>query len=153
MSEKCQLLPFNCVKLCTMKLNHDLCYAAIKSRDARFDGRFFTAVLTTGIYCRPICPATRPQAQNVQFYNTAAEAGDAGFRPCLRCRPESAPGSPEWDGSSALVARAMRLINEGIMDDGVVVPSPSRAWGRGSAGYTSISGPLRTFCSFLRPLR
>ena len=101
-----------------MKLNHDRCYAAIKSRDARFDGRFFTAVSTTGIYCRPICPATRPQSKNVRFYNTAAEASDAGFRPCLRCRPESSPGSSEWNGSSALVVRAMRLINEGVMDDG-----------------------------------
>lgn len=101
-----------------MILNHDLCYAALKSRDARFDGRFFTAVSTTGIYCRPICPATRPQSKNVHFYSTAAEASDAGFRPCLRCRPESSPGSPEWNGSSALVVRAIRLINEGVMDDG-----------------------------------
>lgn len=101
-----------------MKLDHGICYSAIKSRDERFDGRFFTGVRTTGIYCRPVCPANTPRAENVQFFNTAAQAAEAGFRPCLRCRPESAPGSPEWNGGSAIVSRAVRLINEGVMDDG-----------------------------------
>jgi len=100
-----------------MILNHDICYSVIKSRDERFDGRFFTGVLTTGIYCRPVCPATTPRAENVQFYKSAAEAAEAGFRPCLRCRPESSPGSPEWHGGSATVSRAVRLINEGVMDE------------------------------------
>jgi AraC family transcriptional regulator of adaptative response / DNA-3-methyladenine glycosylase II len=103
-----------------MELNHERCYSVIKSRDERFDGRFFTAVLTTGIYCRPVCPATTPRPENVRFFATAAAAAEAGFRPCLRCRPESAPGSPEWDGASALVSRAMRLIGEEVMNEGGV---------------------------------
>jgi AraC family transcriptional regulator of adaptative response / DNA-3-methyladenine glycosylase II len=103
-----------------MELNHEQCYAAIQSRDERFDGRFFTGVKTTGIYCRPICPANTPRAENVVFYSTAAAAAQNGFRPCLRCRPESSPGTPEWQGGSAVVSRALRLINDGIMDEGGV---------------------------------
>ncbi|HNJ41515.1 MAG TPA: Ada metal-binding domain-containing protein, partial [Acidobacteriota bacterium] len=75
-----------------MNLDPEICYTALKSRDARFDGKFFTAVKTTGIYCRPICPAITPQKQNCTFYTSAAAAQEAGFRPCLRCRPEVAPG-------------------------------------------------------------
>jgi len=100
-----------------MKLEHVWCYNALKSRDVRFDGRFFTGVLTTGVYCRPICPAITPRSENVRFYPTAAAAEEAGFRPCLRCRPESSPGTPEWIGSSSIVSRALRLIAEGTMDD------------------------------------
>jgi len=100
-----------------MILDHQLCYSAIQSRDARFDGRFFTAVLTTGIYCRPICPALTPHAENVRFFISAAAAEEEGFRPCLRCRPEASPGTPDWQGSSALVSRALRLITEGILDE------------------------------------
>ena len=100
-----------------MKLEHVWCYKALKSRDVRFDGRFFTGVLTTGVYCRPICPALTPRSENVRFYPTAAAAEEAGFRPCLRCRPESSPGTPEWIGSSSIVSRALRLISEGTMDD------------------------------------
>ena len=100
-----------------MNLEHDWRYEALKSRDVRFDGRFFTGVLTTGIYCRPICPALTPRSENVRFYPTAAAAEEAGFRPCLRCRPESSPGTPEWIGSSSIVSRALRLIAEGTMDD------------------------------------
>ncbi len=103
-----------------MELNHQQCYAAIQSRDERFDGRFFTGVKTTGIYCRPICPASTPRPENVTFYTTAAAAATAGFRPCLRCRPESSPGTPEWQGSSALVSRAIRLISDGVLDEGGV---------------------------------
>jgi AraC family transcriptional regulator, regulatory protein of adaptative response / DNA-3-methyladenine glycosylase II len=99
-----------------MKLNHDQCYTIIKSRDERYDGRFFTGVLTTGIYCRPICPAPRPKTENVRFFVTAAAAEEAGLRPCLRCRPESSPGTPDWCGTSATVNRALRLIGEGVMD-------------------------------------
>ena len=87
---------------------------ARRSRDARFDGKFFTAVLSTGIYCRPICPARL--CSTVRYYASAAAAAEAGFRPCLRCRPEAAPGSPAWTGTSAVVRRALRLIHEGALD-------------------------------------
>ena len=100
-----------------MNLDADRCYTALKSRDARFDGRFFTGVVTTGVYCRPICPAVTPKAKNVRFYPSAAAAEDAGFRPCLRCRPESSPGTPEWEGSSSVVSRGLRLIAEGVLDE------------------------------------
>ena len=95
-------------------------YQALRSRDARFDGRFFTAVRTTGIYCRPICPARTPHRKNVEFYSCAAAAEAAGFRPCLRCRPDSAPGSPEWRGTSSTVSRGLRLIADGALDEGTV---------------------------------
>ena len=88
------------------------------SRDARFDGRFFVGVKTTGIYCRPVCPANAPKSENVSFYPTAAAAGEAGFRPCLRCRPECAPGTPAWAGTSTTVQRGLRLIADGALDDG-----------------------------------
>jgi AraC family transcriptional regulator of adaptative response / DNA-3-methyladenine glycosylase II len=95
----------------------DTCYRAFTSRDRRFDGRFVTAVLTTGIYCRPGCPARRPARRNVRFFACPAAAESAGFRPCLRCRPETAPGSPAGSGTSATVARALRLIDEGALDE------------------------------------
>jgi AraC family transcriptional regulator, regulatory protein of adaptative response / DNA-3-methyladenine glycosylase II len=97
-------------------LDFDVCYRALCSRDARFDGRFFTAVTTTGIYCRPICPARTPRADHVIFYRCAAAAEAAGFRACRRCRPETSPGSPEWNARGDLVARALRLIAEGAVD-------------------------------------
>jgi len=103
-----------------MTLDPDICYRAVESRDARFDGRFFTAVLTTGVYCRPVCPARTPQQKNVRFYSCAAAAEQDGFRPCMRCRPETSPGTPAWAGTSATVARALRLISEGALDDGGV---------------------------------
>ena len=90
------------------------------SRDPRFDGQFFVGVKTTGIYCRPICPANSPKSENVSFYPTAAAAGEAGLRPCLRCRPESAPGTPAWAGTSTTVQRGLRLIADGALDDGDV---------------------------------
>ncbi len=90
---------------------------ARKARDARFDGRFFIAVKTTGIYCRPVCPVKMPRAENVTFYASAAAASEAGFRPCLRCRPESSPGTPAWMGTTTTVSRALKLINEGALDD------------------------------------
>ena len=95
-------------------------YRAVQSKDARFDGWFFTAVTSTGIYCRPSCPAMTPRPGNVRFYPTAAAAQGAGFRACKRCRPDAAPGSPEWDGRADVVARAMRLIADGIVDRGGV---------------------------------
>ena len=95
---------------------HKMYYAAMKSRDARFDGRFFIGVHTTGVYCRPICPAPNPKRENATFYPTAAAAKKAGFRPCLRCRPESSPGTPEWDTASATVAQALEMIEEGYLN-------------------------------------
>ena len=89
---------------------------ARRSRDPRFDGKFFIAVLTTGIYCRPVCPAPTSKSVNVRYYATAAAAAEAGFRPCLRCRPEAAPGTPAWIGTSAVVKRALRLIDAGALD-------------------------------------
>ncbi len=90
------------------------------SRDARFDGRFFVGVRTTGIYCRPICPANAPKSENVTFFPSAAAASEAGYRPCLRCRPECAPGTPAWVGTSTTVQRALRLIADGGLEDGNV---------------------------------
>src|ERR1700761_3897082 len=87
----------------------DIYYQALLTRDPRFDGKFFVAVRTTGIYCRPICPA-RPKRENVEFYPNALAAEKAGYRPCLRCRPECAPLSPAWIGKSATVQRALQLI-------------------------------------------
>jgi len=90
------------------------------ARDARFDGRFFVGVRTTGVYCRPVCPVAPPREQNVRYFPSAAAAAEAGFRPCLRCRPESSPGTPAWNGSSATVSRALRLISAGMLDEGSV---------------------------------
>ena len=90
------------------------------SRDARFDGQFFVGVKTTGIYCRPICPAVAPKSENVTFYQSAAAASEAGFRPCLRCRPECAPGTPAWNGTSTTVQRGLRLISSGALDEGSI---------------------------------
>src|SRR5688500_2187338 len=101
-------------------MDQEQMYRAIQSKDSRFDGWFYTAVVTTGIYCRPSCPAITPKRANVRFYPTAAAAQQAGFRACKRCRPDAAPGSPEWNVRSDLVARAMRLIADGVIDrDGV----------------------------------
>ncbi|MDE2338731.1 MAG: methylphosphotriester-DNA--protein-cysteine methyltransferase family protein, partial [Gammaproteobacteria bacterium] len=87
------------------------------SRDARFDGRFYIGVLSTGIYCRPICPAPAALTRHVRYFATAAAAQEAGLRPCLRCRPESAPGTPAWLGTTAVVRRALRLIEDGALDE------------------------------------
>lgn len=101
-------------------LDHDSCYRAVSSKDARFDGCFFTAVRTTGIYCRPSCPAVTPKRRNVEFFRTAAAAHDQGYRACKRCRPDASPGSPEWDRRGDVVSRAMRLMADGTVDrDGV----------------------------------
>jgi AraC family transcriptional regulator, regulatory protein of adaptative response / DNA-3-methyladenine glycosylase II len=102
------------------ELDFERCYRAVDSRDQRFDGWFYTAVTSTGIYCRPSCPATTPKRENVQFYPSAAAAQRAGFRACKRCRPDASPGSPEWDARADVVARAVRLIADGVVDrDGV----------------------------------
>ncbi len=99
-----------------MSLDREACYRAIRTRDARFDGKLFTAVRTTGIYCRPICPARTPKLENVEFYASAAAAQEAGFRPCLRCRPESSPDLAAWRGTSNTVSRALALIADGALD-------------------------------------
>lgn len=96
------------------------CIRAVQAKDGRFDGWFYTAVVTTGIYCRPSCPAVPPKPRNMRFYPSAAAAQQAGFRACKRCRPDASPGSPEWNERADLVARAMRLIGDGVVDrDGV----------------------------------
>lgn len=103
-----------------MDLDRQICDRARRSRDARFDGRFFIAVTSTGIYCRPICPARTAKDEHVRYFPTAAAAEAAGFRPCLRCRPDAAPGTPAWLGTSGVIARALRLIGDGALDeDGV----------------------------------
>ena len=99
-------------------MDADVCYRALQARDARFDGLFFTAVRTTKIFCRPVCPARTPLRRNVEFFANAAAAQVAGYRPCLRCRPEVAPDLPVWAGTSATVNRALRLIEEGALDEG-----------------------------------
>ena len=107
-------------RLAGVQLDHDHCYRAIESRDARFDGWFVTAVRTTGIYCRPSCPAITPKRANVEFFPAAATAQAHGYRACKRCRPDASPGSPEWNTRADVVGRAMRLIADGLVDrDGV----------------------------------
>ncbi|RZJ17760.1 MAG: DNA-3-methyladenine glycosylase 2 family protein [Brevundimonas sp.] len=101
-------------------LDPEACYRAVATRDARFDGRFFTGVKTTGIYCRPVCPARTPKRENVIFLPSAAAAEEAGFRACLRCRPETAPEMGAWRGTSNTVSRALGLIEAGALDDGDV---------------------------------
>lgn len=101
-----------------MDLDHDAHYRAILIRDRRFDGRLFVCVKTTGIYCRPICPARTPKSENILFVQTAAAAQEAGFRPCLRCRPETAPDLGAWRGASNTVSRALALIELGALDQG-----------------------------------
>ncbi|MFF0027051.1 AlkA N-terminal domain-containing protein [Streptomyces avermitilis] len=99
-----------------MHLDSERCVRAVRSKDARFDGWFFTAVLTTRIYCRPSCPVVPPKPANMTFYPSAAACQQAGFRACKRCRPDTSPGSPEWNQRADLVARAMRLIDDGVVD-------------------------------------
>ena len=104
----------------TITLDPARCYAAVRSRDRRFDGRFFAGVVTTGVYCRPVCPVRPAKPENVRWFACAAAAEAAGFRPCRRCRPEASPGTPAWSGTSAVVARALRLIAAGALDEGGV---------------------------------
>ena len=101
-------------------IDPELCERARQARDPRFDGRFFFGVKTTGVYCRPVCPVRAPLAKNIDFYPSAAAAAEAGFRPCLRCRPEASPGTPAWNGTSTTVNRGLRLIETGALDHGDV---------------------------------
>ena len=98
------------------RMDRESCYRAVKSRDRRFDGVFYTAVRTTGIYCRPSCPARTPAFQNVTFHPSAASAQAAGYRACKRCLPDATPGSPDWDVAATAAGRAMRLIADGVVD-------------------------------------
>lgn len=130
MSDFRQSRPVGWGKLVCMMLDDDLAYRAAASKDSRFDGQFILAVKTTGIYCRPACPARVPLRRNVNFYPTAAAAQAAGFRACRRCQPDAAPGSPDWNLRADTVGAAMRLINDGVVDrEGV----PGLA---GRLGYT-----------------
>jgi AraC family transcriptional regulator of adaptative response / DNA-3-methyladenine glycosylase II len=99
-----------------MSLDPQVCYRAVQSRDRRFDGTFYTAVRTTGIYCRPSCPARTPAFANVTFHPSAASAQAAGYRACKRCLPDATPGSPDWDIAGTVAGRAMRLIADGVVD-------------------------------------
>jgi AraC family transcriptional regulator, regulatory protein of adaptative response / DNA-3-methyladenine glycosylase II len=110
-----------------MHEDHERCYRAVASRDSRFDGRFVTAVTSTGIYCRPSCPAQTQKRENVRFYPGATAAVAAGFRACRRCRPEAAPGSRDWDLRADLAARALRAIAAGAVDDERGVPALARS--------------------------
>src|ERR1700726_2643419 len=101
-----------------MEFDQRTCSQARKTRDPRFDGRIFIGVLTSGVYCRPICPAPSAKEQNVRYFASAAAAAEAGLRPCLPCRPESSPGTPAWMGTSATVSRALRLMNESVLEVG-----------------------------------
>src|SRR6201993_2892516 len=107
-------------------LDRDVCDRARLTRDRAFDGVSFSGVRATRIYCRPVCPVHPARSENVMFFGSAAAAERAGFRPCLRCRPETAPGSPAWNGTATTVARAMRLIEEGILDEGSVAELSER---------------------------
>src|SRR5579862_3260393 len=102
-------------------LDRSACYRALQCRDPRFDGLMFVGITSTGIYCRPVCPARSPKFENCRFFPSAAAAQDAGFRPCLRCRPETAPELATWRGTSNTVSRGLALIADGALDgDGSV---------------------------------
>ncbi|MBL4895043.1 MAG: DNA-3-methyladenine glycosylase 2 family protein [Emcibacter sp.] len=118
-------------------MDNETCYRAILARDKRYDGRFFTAVLTTGIFCRPICPAKPPKLKNCRFMPSAAAATAAGFRPCLRCRPELSPNSPGWLGTSATVTKALRYISDGFLNDHTV-PELAEKMGLGERHFRRL---------------
>lgn len=122
-----------------VRLDFDGCYRALAARDRRFDGQFFVTVSSTGIYCRPSCPAIRPRRENVDFVLTAAAAQQRGFRACRRCLPDAVPGSPHWDIGTDLASRAMRLIGDGVVDrDGV--DGLARALGYSARHVTRVLG-------------
>src|ERR1700731_4751613 len=117
MSENGQTNARVCYTMAAMDMpSHDICYRALSTRDSRFDGRLFVGITSTGIYCRPICPARTAKRENCRFFPSAAAAQGAGFRPCLRCRPEISPDAAAWRGTSNSVSRALALIAEGGLD-------------------------------------
>ncbi|WBB97938.1 helix-turn-helix domain-containing protein [Solwaraspora sp. WMMA2059] len=130
-----------------MELDFERCYRVVDSRDQRFDGWFYTGVTSTGIYCRPSCPAVTPKRDNVRFFASAAAAQQAGLRACRRCHPDATPGSPDWDRRADLVGRAMRLIGDGVVDRGGV-PGLARRLGYTERHLTRVlteqvgAGPL-----------
>src|SRR6201747_507200 len=111
--------------------DREACYRALQSRDPRFDGLLFVGVTSTGIYCRPVCPARTAKAENCRFFGSAAAAQEAGFRPCLRCRPETAPDLASWRGTSNTISRALALIAEGALDGGTGVEALAERLGIG----------------------
>ena len=128
--------------------DEEACYRAVQGRDARFDGVFYIGVTSTGIYCRPSCPAMTPKRENVRFYRTAAQAQTAGFRACRRCRPDATPGSAEWNVRADVVGRAMRLIADGVVDrDGVAGLAGRLGYSERQVHRTLVeevgAGPLR----------
>src|SRR5229473_1857224 len=127
-----------------MDMDRTACYRAIATRDARFDGRLFVGVKTTGIYCRPICPARTPKFANVSFYPTAAAAQEAGFRPCLRCRPETSPDLAFWRGTTNTVSRALALIEAAGLT--AAWPRPDQARNRGIVDPSRLPAALRLGC-------
>src|SRR6185369_16832767 len=133
-----------------MELDRLACDRARRSRDARFDGRFFIAVTTTGVYCRPICPARSPKDENVRYFSTAAAAEAAGFRPCLRCRPEASPGTPAWSGTSGIVSRALRLIDDGALRGGGWDRPKTAIPAGGEAGVDVLASRLGVTARHLR---
>jgi AraC family transcriptional regulator, regulatory protein of adaptative response / DNA-3-methyladenine glycosylase II len=118
-------------------LTSEACYRTIQTRDARFDGRLFVGVTSTGIYCRPVCPARTPKFEHCRFFVSAAAAQAAGFRPCLRCRPETAPDVASWRGTSNTVSRALALIAEGGLDGDENVEALA-AWGGRAAATPAL---------------
>ena len=124
-------------RLCLWNYPTETFYRALESRDPRFDGFLFVAVNSTGIYCRPVCPARTPKYENCTFFGSAAAAQEAGFRPCLRCRPETAPEFASWRGTSNTVSRALALMAEGALDgEGASVDGwrSVSAWASASCG-------------------
>ncbi|GHF19694.1 hypothetical protein GCM10017044_13060 [Kordiimonas sediminis] len=99
-----------------MKEDTHILYTALLTRDQNYDGKVYFGVTSTGIYCRPVCPANKPKPENILYFNTSDQAQDAGFRACKRCRPESRPGSPAWEGTKSTVQRALRLLAAGEED-------------------------------------
>jgi methylphosphotriester-DNA--protein-cysteine methyltransferase len=132
--------------------NREICYRALQSRDARFDGLLFVGVTSTGIYCRPVCPARTARFENCRFFGSAAAAQEAGFRPCLRCRPETAPDLASWRGTSNTVSRALALIADG---DGAAIsemdafPASDIGLLRGAAKMDGMDGTRSTAAGLL----
>ncbi|MEY4551515.1 MAG: hypothetical protein RL685_7710 [Pseudomonadota bacterium] len=130
-----------------------VCYRALLTRDARFDGRLFVGVTSTGVYCRPTCPARTPRQENCRFFPSAAGAQEAGFRPCLRCRPEAAPEHAAWRGTSNTVARALERIAQGALDGEASVEQGRLTLAVDAAGQLCLLGWLDGHERMTRALR
>ena len=119
-SENGECHPAGFGNMSNMNLDVESCYQAVVTHDARFDGVIFVGVATTGVYCRTVCPAKTPRRRSCRFFPSAAAAERAEFRPCLRCCPEAAPGTLAWDGSAAILSRALQLVDRGYLDEHAV---------------------------------